>query len=481
MAPDIRFESEVITADEHAVAGRFRASGHVTDGGAVEVEMLQVTANRGDRAWRTELFEPHDEERMLERFAELSREAAAQDRPLVVAARAETIAALNARDWDGLRDRYAPDAVLVDRRRMFGELASGVDAVVDVQRGIVDAVPDVTWSDGVVAIHGDLVATFSAELRGHAPEGGEAALTTIAVIQADRNGRTRRVELFDEEPAALARMHDLGGWTRALERFAATVIAGDWDAVRAFYAPGARFVDHRSGVRQEGEDADFLVKLWQAFAEQASDLSAELHVIDARSSTLAAFELTLSGRAEHGGGAFELITAQVVETDDDHRTVQVVVFDAGDLDAIERCLDELETGTTATRVGLRAAKAFNERAWNVTAELHAPDVVGLDRRAVAGDSVEGREGMLRLMQGIVAVAPDARWDLRAIGTSGDLVAAFSGTFTGHTEGGGDAENPMTQVIQVDDEGRVRLIEVYDDEQAALERMHALGDALAAPR
>jgi ketosteroid isomerase-like protein len=349
MAPDIRFESEVIVADEYAVGGRFRASGHA-EGGAIEVEMLQVTANRGGRAWRTELFEPDDEERMLARFEELRAEAAAQARPLVVAAREHTIAALNARDWERLHARYTPDAVLLDRRRIADHLASGADAVVEVQRGIVDAVPDVSWSDRVVATHGDLVGVFSAELRGHAPGGGDAEMETIAVIQADRDGRTRRVELFDDEPAARARMRQLGGWTDALERFAATVVARDWDAVRALYVPGARFVDHRSGVRHEGEDAEYLLKLWQTFAEQSPDLATDLHVIDARSRTLAAFRLTLSGHDEHGG-AFELVTAQVVEIDDEQRTRQVLVFDPDDTDAIERCLDEIERGTAATRTG----------------------------------------------------------------------------------------------------------------------------------
>ena len=117
---------------------------------------------------------------------------------------------MNSRDWDAIEDRYTEDFELIDHRLLgWGSLRGG-RAMADFWRSWVEIVPDVEVRFEMLA-GDDEHAALRFGGYGHAAEGGGEMEYSMTQAVSFRDGRLRRVELFefDDEALALARFQEL--------------------------------------------------------------------------------------------------------------------------------------------------------------------------------------------------------------------------------------------------------------------------------
>ncbi|MEY2425926.1 MAG: hypothetical protein QOI61_1498, partial [Actinomycetota bacterium] len=162
-----------------------------SEGAEIELAFL-VRSNDDPLIDRVEWFDDDD---LATAYAQLD---ALYDTP-VAEGHHRLAAAFNRRDWDGLGDLFAPDAVQADHRpARLGEIR-GRDRQVEAQRVVIDLAPDSEYrvdhelSDGR---HGLAVMA----LRG-TQDGGAFESKVVSVVTYDDDDRIARREVFDEEQA----------------------------------------------------------------------------------------------------------------------------------------------------------------------------------------------------------------------------------------------------------------------------------------
>jgi hypothetical protein len=256
---------------------------------------------------------------------------------LVERTHARTIACLNEQRWDDLPPLYADEMTVIDLRAVAMPPARGPEAVVAMLRDIRRYLPDVRWTDTIVAVHGEQVCVARTELAGHSADGGDAAVVIWQVILVDPDGLARRAELFDHEAEAMARMRVVGAWCDGLEDAGRRLSGRDWEAVEGRYSERLQFVDHRAGLRDTAEGVE---AFWEAVFGQTTELRVSLKLLDARTWLLSSVRMVVEGTTAHGG-RFEFLADQVVTVDREGVVTRVELFDQGD-PALEARLDELE-------------------------------------------------------------------------------------------------------------------------------------------
>jgi ketosteroid isomerase-like protein len=207
--PGFRVESTLIgTLGDRIVLDQVRWFGK-PDGDAFEFERVRLLEVGADGLLRAvHFFDPEDRFAAsiegLARFAAGEAAGSAGIAPLLAFFRT-----LGDRDWEAVRECYAPDVVLVDHRPLINlgtldreQWIASLQAVDELGDGVTwEAFRVLAWSDrGSVAA----VRRLGAIAGGGGPFEGEAIVTALVL-----GGRMQRVEVFGEADAE-----------RAVERFA---------------------------------------------------------------------------------------------------------------------------------------------------------------------------------------------------------------------------------------------------------------------
>jgi ketosteroid isomerase-like protein len=355
LVPDVEARFTVLSGDDEHAAIRYSGWGHAAEGGGpMEYATTQTVSLRDGRLWRAELFEADDEKRALARLAELQPVAAPAARPATTRERLNSyVAAWNAHDWDRVRELYAPDVRVVDRRLIgWGEL-HGPDAIIEPMRGTFALAPDMRL-DLDILVSGERGAISRQTVRGHSAEGGgEFEVELYSVSTAD-DGLITYLELFDE--AGLGAAYDCFEELVAVtepERYAARYSrahnAHDLDALRALYAEDCECVDHRSIGRETLRGVDAVMAMFSSWHETVPDLEDRVEVL-ASDDQRAALRVDGFGHAADGGGALEYFLAMVI-TMRDGRLWRAELFDAGEEEAALARFEELRREAAASAPG----------------------------------------------------------------------------------------------------------------------------------
>ena len=432
--------------------------------------------SRSSRSWwrrsangrlaRAEQFEVDDEAGALAYLAELQREAGAADAPATTRERLDSyVAAWNARDWDRLREIYAPDVRLVDRRLIgWGEL-QGPDAIIEVIRGTSALALDARLDLDVLA-SGERGAICRQTVSGHAAEGGGEFEVELFSVSTTEDGFVSYLEIFDETglAAAYERFEEVGAATepeRAYVRLARLVNARDWEAFEDCFTDDSELVDRRSLAWETIAGAEGNVEMQRSWVELVPDIEIRLDVLASDDEHIA-LRWTGVGHAADGGGAVDYAGLVVANVRERH-VAHAEIFDRDDEEGALARFEELRSPVeppprvSPMRALLeRYEAAYNARDWRGMQDVFAPDIHFLDRRLVAWGEFVGRDAFIESLQGQVELARDLTLStvLVASGASAGLVRHMH---RGHFEEGGGEIEIAALVLNRVESGRERLL------------------------
>jgi ketosteroid isomerase-like protein len=484
--PDVEARFEALASDDETMAARWGGYGHAADGGGeMEYSMYAAVTMRGERQVRAELFD--DEAAALARREELSARPAS---PRDVLDR--FVSTYNARDWDGVREVFAPDMRFSDRRLIGWGDREGRDAFVELLAGLVELVSDVRIDARPLAVgsRAGLVRFLS---RGHMATGGGEFEVAMVVLSLVDDGRTTYFEIFDEgdADAALARFEEIGAQTEA-ERLRARANrrwnARDWDALAACYAEGYELIDRRSLNWEPQRGAAAVVDLMRSWVDVAPDLEVWFEELAGDDHNLA---IRFGGRghaaAEAGGGPMEYDVVMVAAAPDGLMMREEMFAPGDESAALARYeelrreqrpgLDEQRPAQSLAALDDRLIAAYNARDWDAMRALLAPDLRVIDHRPVGWGELEGPEAFIRVLAGAVELAPDLHMESTRIAV-GKCAYVSRISNRGHlAEGGGEVELALVPLSLVAD-GCYTRIETFspDDAAAALARFEEIGAA-----
>ncbi|HXK25279.1 MAG TPA: nuclear transport factor 2 family protein [Myxococcota bacterium] len=283
--------------------------------------------------------------RLYERYAELLPEGPERTR---VAATARTIATvLSTPDPARYAEVIAPDIELRDWRRAGLGTLRGAEAYLEGLRALLEvAKPQHRSIDDVLALRSDALLVRVRNSGTLRASGGAYETIFLMLLTFGADGHETRNEQFDADGVAeaLARFDELAASPAPrFENAASRAQAGferawrerNWEAVVAHFAPGFELQDRRAlvGVPLAGEN--FLANL--RFLAQSASSRFETELIATRGERLALFRARFRG--ELRGGPFEDEHLSLVERDAQGRSLVLVSFDAGDLEAAHAELD----------------------------------------------------------------------------------------------------------------------------------------------
>ncbi len=453
------------------------------EGGAFEAP--SVIVSEIDDEGRIRRFDQYDLSQMDEAHARLAvgAETIVKD-PLAAlirrnagtAAADRMQAAFDARDWAALRAACAPGATIEDRRRQA--LVSG-DAewwIADM-RELVRATPDIRFERRPQGTYGARIA-LDRVLWIAEHVGGRVEVEYLRLVEADADGRIAAVIGFDLDDWRAAGREVMRRNMATDAR--ATVVLGavlelsegvndhDLARLRAVCADDLVFHDRRrTGMgRIDGAEAylDAVQVLWNLApdvqVQGLGGLALEPHGLVG----VARFFGTLAD-----GGAFEslMISMSIVEQG---RITRIEAFEIDDVDAALARFAELRPDplrippNAATRAEHRRHDARQARDWDTLEALYAPTLVFDDRRRAfltTGD----RELLITSTRYIGSRGTRAAATVLA--TAGDRLALTHVRWTG-PDGGPAFEIETLEVLEVDTEGRVVAVIVFDvdDRRAA---------------
>jgi hypothetical protein len=249
--------------------------------------------------------------------------------------------------------------------------------------------------------------------------------------------------------------------------------ARDWEATVASFPPTYRLDDRRRLMRLQLSGEAFFTQLRMLFDMPRSRW--HFAPLATRGERLALGRVIWEGDVDEGGGALEAEYLEVFEVDAAGRCAASVLFDPDDLDAAYAELGarwEVSEGgehaTPSTLWGQRFGPALERRDWDAIAAVYSPSFVGYDHRLVGWGALRGPSVIVKAMEEMCALAPDARMRADHILSSarGFLTEAV---WVGTREGGA-FESPFIVVTEFDARGRVQRQDFYDP--------HHLGAALA---
>jgi hypothetical protein len=282
-----------------------------------------------------------------------------------------------------------------------------------------------------------------------------------------RDGRVARLDAFgvEDRAAADARFAELAGRkasllgnraSRTAEEMSRLALAGDWAASNRFLRDDVRYVDHRQvvgGIEASGRDA---VVAFRRAAASFDIETVERQTVAVRGDTLALSRAIYQAQ----GGEVEML--EVFEIDDGGLVTLVECYDPGELDAAVAALDERygATGNAAVRALDRATGLVMEGRADEAMDIYSADLVMDDHRPlVGGVRLEGPE---------FEDTANAlfRWEYdrvhrTVLGVHGDHIALIHGVY-----GNASSEIAAILLIEVDDDGRYKRLDVFDADQLA---------------
>jgi hypothetical protein len=244
--------------------------------------------------------------------------------------------------------------------------------------------------------------------------------------------------------------------------------ARDWGGIVAMISPAIRTDDRRRIVRLEIGYDEFIAQLRMVFDQPGNRWSAQL--LATRGERLSLSRTRFEAEVADGGGPLAIDDhLSLAELDAEGRIVAFVTFDLEDEGAAWAELDaRWNTGEGAQHAALRVMREFGagleRRDWDVAVACYAPEFVGHDHRLVSWGTVHGPSALLRALQEMVVLAPDARMRLNhrracARGTISDI------TWVGTREGGA-FESPFVNVAEAGGDGRIVRADFYDPHHLA---------------
>jgi len=297
--------------------------------------------DREARYSSTDWYDADDWDAALARFDDLAVAGPTMENGAVRAlARLAGLIAASDRDRLAL---YPEDAVCDDRRTGVNSGVSvGREAIVDLWRGLEDVGFDAVTQE-VLAIRGDHLALA----RRHLTRTDGFGLQLLTVVEVDTNERFAVSVLFDADDVAAA-MQELdarylagegavldNAAVRALVRHAGSFAARDWDEMVSLCSDDIVNDDRRTGVSSGVMTGiEVVFDLTRGLAD-VGFVSVAHEVLAVRGAYLA-----LVQRRWARNDGFELALLSVVEVNEDGLYAANVMFDADDLDAAMRELDE---------------------------------------------------------------------------------------------------------------------------------------------
>src|SRR5262249_15567958 len=380
------------------------------------------------------------------------------------------------------------------------------DEVVASIRALVDLAPDVmVHLDHVLALddRGTLVVWRWAGSR----DGGPFEIPVVAVWVLGPDGRIQRIDTYNPEQVDAARARfeavrvDAAGdplaalvrpnaASAAQDRWHAAFAARDWAAVRALYAPDAKFEDRRRLVRVSGDVDWRIVDLQRTASMRNTRFEGQL--VGTAGDRVALERLLWTGAPGatpaapatesvriSSRGPFEIEFLWLTEIDESGRITAGVMFDADDWRAATReawARWSARDAVAAASVGptFEFLEAMNEHDRTRLRAALADDFELVDHRPARLGLSGGADATVESLAALWDLAPD--WQITPTGT---LAYARYGAVVlsrgfGTLRDGGTFENP-TVAVQIVAGGRLTRVEVFEPEDvdAALARFAEL--------
>jgi class 3 adenylate cyclase/ketosteroid isomerase-like protein len=433
-------------------------------------------------------FEPDDLEAA---FAELDERYAASDESGLWRVNRDLFAAAFRRDQEACLAALAPDFFVDDRRQLgFGKTLDTPESFYRSQESLVELAPDTRLRVDHFATGGGAYLCQAAQVGTR--DGGAYERVFVYTGRADPQGRLTHFDAYDPERVADARarfeaLAAEGGpledspFTndafRALQRIQTIWGRRDWEGFAAQLSADFHGSDRRRLVQLEMDGPEFTT-----FTSQVGDRAtgADIELLATRGERLALFRV-LTHAADETVGPSELESLLLVGTNARDEIHAFVRFDAEDIDD---AYHELETrfvageGAGFGRYLLDFGPALGRRDWEALADSYAPGFVARDHRLTGFGTRRGAEEFMAAQRAMVELAPDARVRAHHIRQSG-RVRISQNTWMG-TRDGGAFEIPLLAVVEIDDDGRNRRMEIFEIDRldAAYALFHELARASA---
>ena len=190
------------------------------------------------------------------------------------------VAGYNQRDWDALRELFAPDVRYVDRRLVGWGSLEGPDAYLKLLQGGVELARDGRLVGEPLAL-GLRAGVARYKGRGHLEAGGGEFELEYVSLSLVENGLVTYVEIFDgaDTGAALERFEEIGAQSepeRLVARVCRLVDARDWGGLADCYADDYELVDRRALGWEPLSGPDAIVGMFRSWTEMAPDLAEPL-------------------------------------------------------------------------------------------------------------------------------------------------------------------------------------------------------------
>jgi ketosteroid isomerase-like protein len=347
--------------------------------------------------------------------------------------------------------------------------------------------------DDVLALGPDAVLVHISFYGTARQSGGAFENLVVVLFIFGADGRFLDAETFEaeQESEALARFDAVVGRvdsgpvserfanaaTRAVERGAAALAARDWEGFAALMAPAFCHYDRTRIAQLESDGREWLA----AFRRMVEMTSAPptYKLLATRGERLALFEMLWRGA---GGdvGPSEIEWRLIVEVNDRGEHIAIVVYDSDDLDAAHAELDARYEAAQGDRLPAhwtllrRWTRAVADRDWEAVASLCADGFVEHDHRSLSLLGVtQGVEAWLAAIRTVTDLAPDSVFRIRHF-IPGARGYYQEGSIYGTREGG-PFEIVINSLVEIDDQGLVARVDVYDDDRVfAASRWSALG-------
>jgi class 3 adenylate cyclase/tetratricopeptide (TPR) repeat protein len=402
---------------------------------------------------------------------------------------------VNARDYDALRATFGPDYVIHDLRRAGGQgVLHGPDRGVETARSVNDAGHDVRWDMRVVAGRRDGDAMVAAGLcrvtgRFAGTDGEFVGDFGIVVVAGD--ALTRRATVLDADDAAVLDAYDeacaevFGGpaagapsGSTRVERVRAAAVAcvneGRWDDLRDLHAEEVVLVDHRALGQEPVRGRDAVVEALRGIRAVVPDVVWDDHVVATSGEEVALAVTDFTGHVP-GGGAVEAVVWQIMLADPDGRIRRTELFD--DEAGARRRMEVLGAWCRGVEA---AARQLSARDWSRARARYSPQLLFADHRAGLRDS---RRGVEAFWEATFTSTEELEVTITLLDARTMRLGAARMRMEGAAEHGGRFEGEFDQALEVDGDGRVVRVELFDVGDPALEqRLDELerGAAAAAP-
>lgn len=386
---------------------------------------------------------------------------------------AESIQAINDRDWDRLRSLFDDELIFVDHRPASLAESRGGDRRVTELRALLELLSSHRARGRAYHALTDTAGVGELEIRGTTADGTEAEIAYQMLFESPA-GLITRMEIFplEELDTALARLDELGTEHRTLaptlsNRATELVQQAndafnrrDRDAFARLLSEGCTHEDRRKGLGHVISGRQPLLDNFDA-VHSLGPARRTFTPMALRGERLV-LALTRYGDA-HAGIETEMLRINYL--DEEGRFGGSIDFDPDDLDAAFTELDErfsqgeAADASDAVLLGARFMRANNGRDWTALRELAADDFVLIDHRPASLGEIRDPDAWLESVKVLTELAETYRADLVAYHAWSRQTALVEFRNHGVTKDGAIFEQRLLVVTSVRG-GRINLVEYF---------------------